>query len=532
MPFDIAKANYPIAFIENLKLTGDFHGKPFTLMPWQRKIIRDVFGTVDELGFRTYRYVYVECAKKNAKSQIGAGIGLCQLYNKAEPNGQIFICAGDREQARTQIYEPLVEMIRQDEELEKRVRITDSLKEIKNKETGTILKVLSAESYTKHGLNVSLCIFDELHVQPTRELYDVMTKGAGLVRQQPLWVFPTTSGDDPDRKSIAWEVHEKALSIIQARRKKGDKSRDISTWYPVIYSYTGDDIWNEKRWKKANPSLGTTIRIEDLRKIAEEAKQSPADERLFRWLNLCQWPTTKLSSWLPFDLWDKARGTWKLYDMQGEDCFLGGDYSTVQDLSSTCLIFPPSEKHSDWRWSWFNYIPEVTLTERVKQDKVPYDIWAQAGWITPTPGHGIDYATIEADILMAKERFNVLEMGADASFATYLLQRLEQAGITYGAIKQNPSELTDPMQYIEILLREGKATHDGNPLVRWAFGNTSIWKNGSGQIKYVKETRGRNVDHTKRIDPIAALVCGMARAKLYDPAANQSVYDTRGLITF
>lgn len=527
--FDEKLANQAIEFISLLKLTGDFHGQPFNVMPWQRRILRKVYGTLDETGRRQYRYVYIETAKKNAKSQLIAGIGNRHLFARSEPRGQIVLCAGSHEQARIDIYEPLVEMIEQDEELIKRVKTRDSLREIENKETGTILKVISSESYTRHGWNISCCLFDELHVQPNRDLYDVMLKGAGLARREPIWWFVTTAGDDPDRKSIAWEVHEKAISIINARKKNGDKSRDIPTWYPVIYSYNGEDIWNEKNWKKANPSLGTTIRIEDLRSLAQEAKLHPADERLWRWLNLNQWVTTKLTSWLPLDLFDAARGTWKLSDLEGQDCYLGGDFSSTGDLTSVCLIFPPQAGHEDWRWSWLNFIPGEAMNERIKTDKIPYDTWAEAGFVIPTPGPAVDYPTIEAEILKLRDRFNIIELGADTTFAVQLLQRLTQAGITSGAIAQTVKELTDPMGYVEILLKEGKATHDGNPLVRWAFGNTSIWKDGSGRMKYIKETRGHNVDRTKRIDPIAALVCGMARAKLYE--SNVSVYEQRGLIS-
>lgn len=527
--FDEKLADRAVRFISHLKLTGDFHGQPFTVMLWQMKIVRDVYGTLNERGVRQYRYVYVETGKKNAKSQLASAIGIKHLYDPTEPQGQIVLCAGDREQARKDIYEPLVEMIEQDKELLKRVKITDSLKHIVNKQTGTKLDVISAEAYTKHGWNLTCCLFDELHVQPNRMLYDVMLKGAGLARRQPIWWFLTTAGDDPDRTSIAWEVHEKVASILKAR-KKHDKERDIPTWYPVIYSYEGEDIWNEKNWKKANPSLGVTIQIEDMRDLAQEAKLHPADERLFRWLHLNQWVTTKLTSWLPLDLWDAARGHWKREDMKGEDCYLGGDFSTTTDLSALCLIFPPQPGHADWRWSWEAWIPEEPMQERIRTDHVPYDQWAAGGWITPTEGSGVDYTSIEARILEIKRDYHVLEMGADASFATMLLQRLEQAGLPYAGIQQTAAALTDPMNTVEMLLREHKATHDGNPLVRWAFGNTSIWMNGNHQIKYVKEHRGHNVIRTKRIDPIAALVCGMARAKLYQ--TERSVYENRGLITF
>ena len=269
--FDKEKADRAVRFMELMKLTGDFHGQPFKLMPWQHQIVWDVYGTMNTRGVRQYRYVYVECAKKNAKSQLTSGIGNKHLFDKTEPNGQIVLCAGDKEQAETTIYMPLVEMIEQDKSLIKKVRIKDSQKFIENKETGTTLKVLSAESYTKHGWNISCCIFDELHVQPNRNLWDVMIKGAGLARRQPIWWVITTAGDDPDRTSIAWEVHEKAESILKAR-ENGDKERDISTWYPVIYSYTGEDIWNEKNWKLANPSLGTTLQVEDLPRPGERGE--------------------------------------------------------------------------------------------------------------------------------------------------------------------------------------------------------------------------------------------------------------------
>jgi len=526
--FDEKRAQRAVRFIELMKLTGDFHGHPFRLIPWQKQIVWDVYGTLNERGVRQYRYVYVECAKKNAKSQLTAGVGNLHLFSREEPNGQIFLVAGDRNQAESQLYNPLVEMIEQDKSLIKRVKITDSKKMIENKETGTKLRVISAEAYTKHGLNVSCCIFDELHAQPNRDLWDVMIKGAGLARRQPIWWVITTAGDDPDRVSIAWEVHEKAEGILKARQHK-DKAKDLSTWYPVIYSYAGEDIYNEENWKKANPSLGTTLQIEDLRDLANEARLHPADQRLFRWLNLNQWVTTKLSSWLPIDLFDQTVGEWSREDLLGKDCFLGCDLSTTTDLSAICLVFPPQDGLDDWRVIWDCWIPEENMQQRITEDHVPYDQWAAAGWIYPTEGDVIDYTKIEERIQEVRKLYNVLELDGDKSFATMLWQRLEQDHLTCVDIPQQYAVLTDPLNQIETLLKKKQLTHESNPVARWCFGNSSIAKNGNAQIKLVKERKGKNLDRTKRIDLTVAWVCAMARAKFYDTL--KSVYEKRGIRT-
>ncbi len=543
MYFDEDRASYAIRFVENLKLVDDFHGQPFKLIPWQRSIVWDVYGTMNDRGVRRYRYVYVECAKKNAKSAFTSGIGNLHLFNPFEPNGQIVICAGDREQAEETIYNPLVEMIEQDKSLIKRVRIRDSKKEIENKETGTTLKVISAEAFTKHGWNISCCIFDELHVQPNRHLYDTMLKGAGLARRQPIWWFITTSGDDPDRVSIAWEVHEKAYNILQARASK-NKEKDISTWYPVICAYDGDDIYNEKNWKKANPSLGVALQIEDLRDLAMEAKLHPADERLFRWLNLCQWVTTKLSSWLSLDLFDATVGDWDRSSLLGKECFIGGDFSTTTDLSGICLLFPPQDGQDgfdDWRAIWDCWIPEENMKARVAEDKVPYDQWAADSWIYPTPGTVIDYTVIEERIQEARKLYKVQELDIDKSFAAMLIQRLEKDHLTCVDIPQQYATLTDPINEVERLLGKTRKvtqedgtvlelpllTHENNPAARWCFGNASIVKNGNGQKKLVKEHRGRNLDRTKRIDLMIAFVCAMARARFHKTL--KSVYAKRGV---
>lgn len=554
------KADHAIKFIELLKHTkSPFFGVPFKLLPWQQSIVNDVYGTVSERGIRQYRYAYLELPKKNGKSEICAALALYHLFADGEQNGEVYGCASDREQASL-VFDVAVDMVDQIPALQKRCKLNISTKMITDKKSGTTYKVMSSEAYTKHGINLSACVFDELHSLPTRDLWDVMTKGAGDARIQPLWWVITTAGADPDRVSIGWEVHEKAASIIKAR-ESGDKSNDIPTWYPVIYSYQGEDIYNESNWAKANPSLGYTFDVDKMREAAAEAKLSKADERLFRWLRLNQWTTTKLTSWLPLDLFDNSIGEWSRNDLLGKDCYIGLDLSTTTDLSAICLVFPPQEGLPDWRVIWDCWIPEDNMNERIHMDRVPYDKWASEGWVYPTPGNVVDYTKIESRILELKDLYNIIEVDADKSFASMLIQRLEQEGITCVDIPQQYATLTDPMNNIEILLSGKnpsasaeieppseesaesltvirtptvetlmpKLTHEDNPVARWCFGNTSIAKNGNAQIKYVKERKGKHLDRSKRIDLISAWVCAMARAKYYGSA--KSIYEKRGVRT-
>jgi len=512
--FDEARAVRAVKFYENLRHTkGRFFGQPFTPLPWQAQIVRDVYGTVNERGVRQYKYVYLEVPKKNGKSEMVAGAALYQTFADGERNGEVYGCAADKQQASI-VFDVAVDMIDQVPALKKRARLNLSTKKITDRKTGTFYKVVSSEAYSKHGLNVSACVFDELHAQPNRDLWDVMTFGAGDARVQPIWWIITTAGDDPDRLSICWEQHDYAKRILAG---------DIidPTWYPVIYGYDktdqddGNDIYNEANWYKANPSLGHTIEIESVREAAEKAKQKPADERLFRWLRLNQWITTKLTTWLPLDLFDATIGDWNRADLLDKECYLGLDLSSTTDLTALATIFPPQGTQLDWRVFWDCFIPAEAMDERIKKDHVPYDQWARAGWITPTEGNVVDYTKIRDRILEIKKFHKVIEVCADRAFATMLIQELEKENLTCVDIPQTFISMTNPLNETERLLRELKITHEANQVARWCFGNASIAKNGNAQIKLVKEHKGKSVVRTRRIDLVSAWIDAMARAVSY-----------------
>ena len=267
------KARRTINFINQLKHTkGKWRGVPFDLLPWQDKIIRDIFGTVKPNGFRQYNTAYVEIPKKNGKSELAAAIALYLTCGDMEWGAEVYGCASDRQQASI-VFDVAVEMVEQCPALKKRIKPIMSVKRLVYKPTSSFYQVLSSEAFTKHGLNIHGVIFDELHAQPNRDLYDVMTKGSGDARTQPLFFLITTAGTD--RNSICWEVHQKAIDILEGRKID-------PTFYPVIYGLPDDEDWtDEANWYKVNPSLGHTIDIEKVRAAFNSAKENPAEEICF-----------------------------------------------------------------------------------------------------------------------------------------------------------------------------------------------------------------------------------------------------------
>ena len=535
--FSEARADRAVRFFEQLKHTkGNFHGQPFILLHWEKQIIRDVYGTLKPDGTRQYKFVYVEIPKKNGKTELAAGAALYHLFADGERTGEIYGCAADREQASL-VFDVAVDMIDQSPALAKRAKVVASMKKIIDRRSGSIYKAESAEAYTKHGLNLSACIFDELHAQPNRQLWDVMTFGAGDARRQPIWWIITTAGDDPDRVSIGWEQHEYAKKILTGEYID-------PTWYVVIYGYDPEEneppdaIYNEALWHQVNPSLGTTIQIDAIREAAQKAKVKPAEERLFRWLRLNQWITTKLTTWQPISLFDETVGAWSRADLAGRDCYLGLDLSTTTDLSAICGVFPPQGMQLDWRVIWDAFIPADNMAERISKDHIPYDKWVDGVHLTATAGNTIDYTVILERIRLWKTLYNVKELDADRAFATMLLQVLEKDGLVCVDVPQTFVSLTDPMNQVEILLKgqppdpdlkaltgnlfTGHMTHEANKVARWCFGNTSIAKNGQGFIKFVKEHKGKSVDRTKRIDTTAAWINAMARARFYSAPVDLS----------
>jgi len=211
--YDKNAADMAVSFINCLKHTkGEWFGQTFDLIDWQEQIIRDVFGTLKPNGYRQFNSAYIEIPKKQGKSELAAAVALLLTCGDFEHGGEVYGCASDRQQASI-VFDVAVDMVDQCPELKQRIKPLLSQKRLIYKPLGSFYQVLSAEAYTKHGLNVHGVVFDELHAQPNRNLYDVMLHGSGDARRQPLYFLITTAGTD--RHSICWEVHQKAEDIIK-----------------------------------------------------------------------------------------------------------------------------------------------------------------------------------------------------------------------------------------------------------------------------------------------------------------------------
>ena len=516
MAFDERKAQRVVRFIEALRHTkGEFHGQSFHLLPWQEKIIRDVFGTVrdDDPTMRQYTTAYIEIPKKNGKSELGAAIALNMLINDDEWKAEVYSCASDRQQAAI-VFDVAVDMVRQSPALMKRVKIIPSTRRMIYQPTGSIYQVLSSEVATKHGLNVSACIFDELHTQPTRALYDVMTQGSGDARRQPLWFFLTTAVTD--RNSICWEVHQKALDILEGRKND-------PRFYPVLFGLPDEADWtNEENWYRANPSLDHTITIDKVRDAFRKAQETPADENQFRQLRLNQWVKQSVR-WMPMDKWDECGGVVDPYALEGRACYAGLDLSSTSDLTALVLVFPPTSEDEPYIALPFFWLPEETLSLRVRRDHVPYDQWARRGFIQTTEGNVVHYGFIERFICELGERYNIREIAHDRWNATMMVQTLEDDGFTMVPFGQGFKDMSPPTKELMRIVLEHKLCHGGHPVLRWNMDNAYVRTDPAGNLKLDKEKS------TEKVDGAVALVMALDRA-MKNLNGGDSVYNHRGLI--
>lgn len=513
--YDKEYADFAVAFIESLCHTkGTWAGKKFELIDWQEQIIRDLFGTLKPNGYRQFNTAYIEIPKKQGKSELAAAVALLLTCGDGEQRAEVYGCAADRQQASI-VFEVAADMVRMCPALSKRVKILASQKRIIYIPTNSFYQVLSAEAYSKHGFNIHGVVFDELHTQPNRKLFDVMTKGSGDARMQPLYFLITTAGTDTH--SICYETHQKAKDILDGRKID-------PTFYPVIYGADENDDWTDpKVWEKANPSLGITVGIDKVRAACESAKQNPSEENSFRQLRLNQW-VKQAVRWMPMDKWDKCAFAVNEEQLEGRVCYGGLDLSSTTDITAFVLVFPPCDEEDKYIILPYFWIPEDTLDLRVKRDHVPYDVWERQGYLQTTEGNVIHYGYIEKFIEKLGERFNIREIAFDRWGAVQMVQNLESMGFTVVPFGQGFKDMSPPTKELMKLTLEQRIAHGGHPVLRWNMDNIFVRTDPAGNIKADKEKS------TEKIDGAIATIMALDRAIRCGNNNCASVYDNRGLL--
>ena len=506
---------------------GEHAGTPFVLLDWQRELlIRPLFGWVRVSdGTRRFRRVFLEIGKKNGKSGLCSGLGLLLAFADGEPGAQVYCAAGAEEQARI-VFRPSAEMARNSPDFLADFGVEVLTNAIEQSATASFLRPLTSKAKTQHGLNVHGLIFDEFHAQQDRELWETLYRGISA-RRQPVVVIITTAGDN--RESICYEEYTRACRIR-------DGVLNDPSVLPIVFEATPKDDWRtEAVWRKANPSLGVTKKLDYMRDECAAAIAEPRKRNAFLRLELNIW-TESRTVWITPERWAACEWAQRPEGLGELLCCAGLDLSSTEDLTAIVLVFrrmtpgpavtfdvavreqpnaPPVKRTHSIDYSVdlvpMFFMPEETLHERVKNDHVPYDVWADGGWIRVTEGNVVDYDEIHRVVLEEiRKRYSGLhEVGYDPWNASHLSTSLCEHGVRMVEVRQGYASLSPPAKLFETLISAKRLRHDGNPVMAWCVANAEVKSDENGNIRPVKP--GGNAKSTRRIDGVVAALNGLNR---------------------
>jgi phage terminase large subunit-like protein len=483
--FDEVAVAHFFQFFSYLKHSkGALAGKQIILEGWQCFIFAMIFGwkKQNESGqiVRRFREAFSKVARKNGKTTIMSGAGLYGMTKDGEGGAEIYAAATKRDQAK-QLFDEAKNMARQSAELKSILDIRRG--EILSHDSASKFIPLSSDANSLDGLNPHFSLIDELHAHKTAELYNVLKSAYGA-RLQGLIASITTEGFL--RGSINDQLHDYAVLVLEG------KVEDDS-FFAIIFSLDeGDDYFDEKNWRKANPNLGVSVSLDYLRDMAKHARDIPSQRSNFltKHLNI---RVNVSESWVDMDKWNACERVYSLEDMaECTEVFGGLDLASINDIASLCLIgnLPNGKK----RVFSINWLPEDTVMERVHKARVPYDHWALKGWLITTPGNVIDYGFIRKTINDVAEMMNLVAITFDDWNSSQLVSELTDDGIEMLSMRQGYKSISPAMKELERLYIGGELEHNGNPVLSWAMGNVVATKDPAGNIKADKSKAQEKID--------------------------------------
>jgi len=506
-------------FAEHVRHTkGDFAGKPFILERWQRIITRRLFGWKRKIDdSRKFRTLFVFVPRKNGKSTWGAGIALYLLHADGELGAEIVSAAADTDQANV-VFSVAKDMNDADDLL--RDRAKSFRRSLVCHKTGSSYIVISSDAHTKHGKNLHGILFDELHTQKDRELYDVLKTSTGA-RRQPLEVYMTTAGFD--RHSICYEMYTYAKAVAAGEIED-------PSFFPVIFeALPPENVKDDPEWwcrleavKKANPNYGISIFAQYFEKLIQEAKNNPAAQNTFMRLHLNLWTESNVRA-INMSRW-KENGdiAINLEDFRGQNCILGVDLSSVRDLTALSMIF---KREKGWAVFVKFFCPQDRIADLQPQYRNMYQGWVKSGHLIPTPGGSVDYDRIRNEINSLYETFCIREVAGDPWNSVQLLRQLEEKdGLTVVQIRQGTFSLNAPTKELIRAVDECELAHGNNPILTWNARNFETEEDSNGNLRPAKKKKSN-----EKIDGISATITGLARALV--ALNHDSVYSGRGVVS-
>lgn len=511
--FSVEAAQHVLDFFSFLKHSkGEWAGTYFKLAPWQAFWLCVQFGWLRADGLRRFRTAYWEVPRKNGKTTLLAGGGLYLFFADGEPGAEVYSAATKRDQAKISHGEA-TRMVQGSPALRARIGVyKDNLHHLP---TASKFEPLGADADTSDGLNVHAALIDELHAHKTRDLWDVLETASGSRRQPVQWTI-TTAGFNTH--GICYEQRTYLTKLLQ-------RILEDDSYFGVIYGLDKEDV-EKKRWhterafRKANPNYGISVKPDDMQRLAQKALELPAAQNNFLCKRLDVW-TRQETLWMNMDRWGDCAGDVDLKALRGRECFAGLDLSSSKDITALMLVFPTE---TGLKVYGRYYLPEESIAERARVDRVPYDIWHREGRFEVTPGNIIDYGFIRRDINRLQERFVLREIAYDRWGATGLATDLMADGFSVVPIGQGFASLSSPTKELERLILSKGIAHGGDPVLTWMMSNVAVLTDPAENIKPAKNKS------TERIDGIVALIMALARQMVLPPASG-SVYEGRGIVT-
>ena len=525
--FNKVRAKRALWWIENrCRFTkGEWTGRPFRLSPWQAFIVWCLFGwerKVDGDWVRRFRVCYLSTARKNGKTELAAAIALVFLIvnGEAESGGEVYSAATKRDQAKI-CWEAASRMVKKSPILKAEVKVHDSRQNLVHYPTDSKFETVSSDADTLDGLGPLAAVIDEYHAHPDSAVFDVLETGMGA-RREPLMFVTTTAGSK--RQGACWELETDAVKILEGLGEAEGTGDDL---FAFVARLDDDDDWGDARlWPKANPNMGVSLYPEKLR-VAHRAanrRTGAVGEFLRKHMNL--WREAS-SAWVGMAHWDACKAPVDLEALKGRRCFIGLDISAVADYTAAVAVFPSEDGSMDVVPGF--WIPAETLVERSRSDRVPVLQWVEQGLVTATAGDVVDQDAVKLWVENLAEWAEIAEIPTDPHNATKLQTELQQLGFQVVSMRQGWVTMSPAIKQTEILIRNKKIRHGGNPVLRWMLSNVAIKRDAHDNMSLHK---GRSAD---RIDGIVSLCMGVGRAVAYleehtssrynDPDAQLTIFD-------